>query len=176
MEVAYGFCILIQDSIIEYPTLTLSPEDYPDDDIFLEHCAYFDALFESPFDPAQISHMGPALNRYGFKEPNTASYRKDRILTLEEFEKEKNRELRTICQHALHGARGFFCEMDEQMHILYDFGHILLINNAMDTEEYDRYLGASFNYPNHWLPRPEGDTTEFGLYDKCAITGVLFIK
>lgn len=176
MDIEYGFCILSGDSVIQITTTVLNGAAYPDHETFSQHRDYRDSVFKSCFDIRAMSRAEHMLEReYGFKECNVKAFEKNMTVTLQEFRNETRTDLQEVSQKALHGAKGVFKNdlTADKVNIVYNFGHIIIINNIIEE---DNYSGAEFDYPNPSLSHIEGIEPGSNLYDNCKITGVLFME
>ena len=103
---------------------------------------------------------------YGFKENNTEKFKVDRKVKLADLKKEKNVDPKINKQLALKRAKSISYN-NRRVHILYDFGNILILNNAY-SENPQTDCGASFSYVNPMFGGIE--------YEYYRITGVLFLS
>jgi len=169
--VEYGFCILSNDSIKEIKTKIINPFKLNMDD-YDEQVKFWDAIFETKTTQNQLNTINKEIlkNDYNFLTNNTDSYKVDSKITISNFEKEKNISLKKRKQKGLHNAESTKYHSNKRLHILYDFGNVIILNNVFIIDD-DQIMnfGATFNY----LISYNDSKIEFESY---FVTGVLTIK
>jgi hypothetical protein len=175
MKIVYGYCIITTDSIIEYKTHVIEPDEFPAQDLKTldKITAFRDSIFYSNFDINRLCETGHTIKkRYSFKHCNVSSYRVDKVLSINDFQKSRNINLETTHQKALNGAISTEYLEEKTIHVLYDFGNILIIKNEDQME--GPGTGARFNYPKFWTDK-NGVKRDIG-FDISFIDGVLVIN
>ncbi len=175
MKVTYGYCVITADTIIQFKTQEVEPDGYPTKnlDVFNQTIEFWDSVFYSPFNIDNLSEIGYRIkNHYNFNSSNISSYKVDRISKIKEFEDDKNINLEAYPQKALNGAINTDYHKGKTIHILYDFGNILILKNESTME--DAEIDAAFNYCNPWIGE-NGNKQNIG-YDISFINGVLIIN
>jgi len=175
MKVVYGYCVITADTIIQFKTQEIEPDGYPVQNLntFNQTIEFWDSIFYSPFNIDNLSEIEYRIkNHYNFNSSNISSYKVDRISKIKEIEDDKNITLETNPQKALNGAISTDYYKGKTIHILYDFGNILILRNESTME--DAEIGAAFNYYNPWIDE-NGNEQNIG-YDISFINGVLTIN
>ena len=174
MKITYGYCIITNNSIIQYVTQEIEPDGFPDYDKYTEIVAYWDSVFNSGFDKEKISVVGHRIqNQFRFDSHNVESYKIEKTNAISEFSDKKGIDLRNIKQYALNGAKSTDYFDSKMIHVLYDFGKVVILENVHN--EFDRIqIGADFDYYNP-LVNKDGETEDIG-FDMIEITGVLMIE
>ena len=176
MDIEYGLCVLTKNRIFPLSIQTLSyPVDFLNDDVYQEQRYYYDSIFTSVCFDAEVALELERLsvkNKYNFKACNISQYEINKTFLLSEFEKVKQVNLRKKHQQALHGGKGS-CQNNKNIHVLYDFGDIIITQNTITMAEIDfpeetETASATFDY---LVPLFGGIE-----YDLWAINGVLFLK
>lgn len=176
-KIEYGLCVISNGKIIEYKTKTLDPEtieygsDKPNgkmtENEYQKLTEHWDWIYKTGLDFDKLSKQQKRIcEQYGFKENNTEKFRVNKKMRFSDFEKEKNIDLKKDKQLALKGAKSV-SYYDRRVHILYDFGNILILNNTY-TEDPDTDTGASFSYMSPLFGGIE--------YEYYRITGVVFLS
>ncbi|WP_075341933.1 hypothetical protein [Tenacibaculum agarivorans] len=183
MKITYGFCIISNGKIIEFTTKVLDV-DYNEAvsyEPFFKEAKYWDNIFFSKTTPKQLHQIKKYIlkDKYDFTSINADSFRVDRLFSISEFEKSKDISLKSEKQKALHGAHSTKYFNDQKVHVLYDFGNILILKNtsSSDSNESEIEIGANFNYYNslNTTINEKGKKISFG-FDISEVTGVLFLK
>lgn len=167
----YGFCVIGPDSIVYEEAQVVKYDFYNDDEIYMNHIAYWDSIFNSDFDNKHLSGIERQLNyRYDFHEANAHKYKRNDTIPIKQFIY-SNTFHDSIAQYSLHGATGRFYEGQELVEVSYDFGHIIFIMNRQNSSNYDGhspYIGAKFSYAFNIAGSAE--------YEDYYITGIIFRK
>lgn len=168
MSVVYGYAILTPDTIRHYTLNVLDYDSYSEtDDEYMVKRKKWESIFEGPF---RERYLLPEIQaEFGFTPEGLDAFRVDRTISVSEFNTLKNTDLHQLRQQALFGglSRNNYAEYADRVHILYDFGHIVVLHNRFEeSAEHDK--GSTFNYTYPW-----GD--ERMDYDYSIVTGVLFI-
>ncbi|WP_271766034.1 hypothetical protein [Aquimarina algiphila] len=172
MRVEYGFCILSKDTIIQFRGKVLE-----DNEAYYEQLKYWDDIFKSEINEEQLNELNKEVlkNEYNFSSCNANSFKVDKTMPISEFETNKKINLKDSRQKALHGASSTSYYDEKKVHLLYDFGHILLLNNINDdNDEEELSLGSDFDYYNPWV-NEEGKEVNIG-FDISLVTGVLITE
>ena len=176
-RVEYGLCIISNGEIKEYLTKILDPSIVDDNterpkdkitgDEYIKLMNHWDWIFKTGFDFDKLSKQQKRIcEEYEFKENNAGKYKVDKKIKLADFEKERNIDLSKNKQLALKKAKSISYE-DRQLHILYDFGDVLILNNIY-REDPEIDAGASFSYISPFFGGIE--------YEYYRITGSLFLN
>jgi len=171
MIIEYGFCILSNNSIKEFKTKKINPFKL-DFDEYDEQVEFWDTIFRTKTTQNQLNTINKEIlkNDYNFLINNVDSYKVDFKISISNFEKEKNISLKKIKQKGLHNTESTKYDSTKRLHILYDFGNILILNNIITVDYEDKKnVGASFNY----LIPFDGSYIQF---DSYFVTGVLTIE
>jgi len=183
MKITYGFCIISNGNIIEFTTkvLDVNYNEVVSYEPFFKEAKYWDNIFYSKINPKQFHQIKKHLlkGKYNFTLINADSFRVDKLFSISEFEKSKNISLKSEKQKALHGAHSTKYFNAQKVHVLYDFGNIVILNNtsSSDSNESEIEIGANFNYYNslNTTINEKGKRVSFG-FDISTVTGVLFLK
>jgi len=173
-RIEYGLCVVSNGKIIEYRTKTLDPGMLGDksdgkiaEDEYIKLTEHWNWIYKIGLDFNNLSGQQKRIcEEYGFKENNTEKFKVDKKIKLADLEKEKNIDLKKNKQLALKGA-GSVSYHSRRVHILYDFGDILILNNTY-SEDPKTDIGASFSYVNPLFGGIE--------YEYFQITGALFLN
>ena len=176
-KIEYGLCIISNGKIIEYKTKVLDnriiddSSDRSDKGItgeeYMKLMAHWDWIYKTGLDFNNLSKQQKQIcEQYGFKENNTEKFRIDKKMRFADFEEERNINLKQNKQLALKGAKSISYS-NQCVHILYDFGNIIIFNNAY-SENPTTDAGACFSYVNPILGGIE--------YEYYRITGALFLN
>lgn len=177
MDTLYGLSILTNNTILSLHSNIIRYQDELEDgwDKYEKQLHHADTLLNSCLDPQQLSNIEQAfINGYDFTECNTKQFAKNVILPTQEFIKTKQIDITKDIQKSLDGGLGYFSkERDNNIEVLYDFGHIVLLNNVTRDED---ELGVSFDYTGSCCTYIDDDGQEhyYG-YDYENIVGVLFL-
>lgn len=181
----YGYCILTKGNIVQYISKEIRMDDFSDEDFerYNTEKALQDSIFESPLNKKKIDPIGKKIiEEYGFSQNNVNKYKSDKIYLLDDFERERKVDLGKNPQKALNGAlsNGYIKNANEEtkVHILYDFGNILILENYNNNElEEDEDIGASFDYKNPFYSTEgaDGEIHYLG-FDISHVTGVIFLN
>jgi len=173
MKITYGYCIITSDSIIQKTTQEIEPDGFPDYDTYTEFVTYWDSIFNSEFDKENLSEIGYLIKKqFRFDSYNVASYKIDKIQTISKFSENKRIDIIKTKQWALNGAKNTEYFDSKMIHVLYDFGNVLILENVNNEFE-EIQIGADFDYYNPWINKA-GETENIG-FDLSEITGVLMI-
>ncbi len=175
-KITYGYCVITAGSIIQYITQEIEPDGFPDHDTFSKSTDYWDSIFNSCFDKDHLSAIGDRIkSQYHFDLCNISPYKIDTVQSISEFENNKKIDLSITPQLALNGAKSTDYYDNKKIHILYDFGHVVILENMINVNnEYRDSKGADFDYFNPWT-NDEGKTVNIG-FETSEVTGVLRIK
>lgn len=174
MKIVYGYCVITTDSIIQYKTQEIEPDGFPDYDTFLKFANYWDSIFNSCFNKDHLSVIGYRFkSQYHFDSCNISSYKLDKIQSISEFESNKQIDLKINAQLALNGAKSTDYFDNTKIHIMYDFGKVVIIKNVNNEFE-ETQIGADFDYFNP-LAYDQGITENIG-FEISEVSGVLRIK
>ena len=177
LDIEYGLCVLTNDTILQFPVKTISFQQTSDSDewhrthsVYEEQLAYWYSVFNSDFIPRNSDIDYRYFKKeYGFKKANVSRYKQDDSISVDKFKEIKKVDLRKTPQKALYGAEGV-CSEHAFLHIAYDFGNIVVINNAVSYDYGEESnIGTRFGYSNFWGRDDIG-------YDTQNVTGILFIK
>lgn len=178
MKIEYGFCIISQGTIIEFKTKIIEPSPDPS---YYEQTKHWDSIFTSETTQKQLDEIKEVVlkNEYNFSSVNVASFRMDKTLSINEFEKTKKISLKNRKQKALHNAYNKAYYEDKKVHVLYDFENVLLLDNTndIDTNELELEIGADFDYHNslNVMINDKGEKISLG-FDISKVTGVIFVQ
>lgn len=169
MDVEYGLCVITKSTIKPLSSKVLSfYTDSLDDDTYMEYRQLYDSIFINRcFDEDVVSELKKLLlyDKYGFTKCNVETFKVDKVTTVSALQKLKKADILKIPQYALDGGKGY-CNENEKMHILYDFGNVVFTFNTTDVE--GEKTGASFDY---LVPLFGGIE-----YECWKITGLLFLN
>ena len=175
MNIEYGLCVLSKNRILPLSTHILSYyDDLLDDDIYTELRLYYDSIFTSVCFDAEVALELQRLSveaKYNFRECNISQYAVNKTFLLSEFEKSRQVNMHKTPQQALSEGKGY-CRDNKSIHVLYDFGHIIVTKNTITMAEVDfpeemETASATFDY---LVPLFGGIE-----YELWAINGVLFL-
>lgn len=178
MKIEYGLCILSKDTIIEFKTKTIEPSP---EDSYYEQTKYWDEVFKSETNRKQLDEITKCIlkNEYDFSEINIDSFKINKIMSISDFEKTKKISLKNNKQKGLHNACSKEYFSDKKIHLLYDFGDILIFenNNDIDNNGLELELGADFDYHNssNIMVNNKGKKISLG-FGISKVTGVIFLK
>ena len=174
MRIIYGYCIITSDSVIQKTTQEIEPDGFPDYDTFTKFVTYWDSIFNSGFDTEKLSEIGYLIKKqFRFDSYNVASYKIDKTQTISDFSENKQIDLNKTQQWALNGAKSTEYFDSKMIHVLYDFGKVMILQNV-NNEFKETQIGADFDYYNPWI-NEVGETENIG-FDMSEITGILMIK
>lgn len=175
MMVEYGFCILTNDSIIEFKTKVLNPDKLNNEDEYYIKLKFWDKIFRTETNIDQLNMINNQIldSNYNFSDVNIDKYKIDRKISTSEFEKQKNISLKQKSQKALKNAHNTTYHSKKMLHIMYDFDDVIIIKNRVDFDD-DIEIGAYFNYLIPWTD-PNGVEKNID-YDIITVTGVLNLK
>ncbi|NMH89586.1 hypothetical protein [Flavivirga algicola] len=182
IKTEYGFCMLSKDTIIEFKTKIIDPSD-PDLFDYYEERKLWDSIFKSETSQQQLNEINKVIlkNKHRFLSKNIDSFKVNKILSISDFEETRNISLKNNQQIGLYGASNIEYYDDKKVHLLYDFGNILIFNNCNnlydDEFEIEAEVGADFDYYNSaniWVS-DSGKHISLG-FEISKVTGVLIIK
>jgi len=166
IDVEYGMCVLTKDSIIPLSSHVLSYYgDSLDGETYMNLRQLNDSIFSTVCFNADVVKELKRLSvqkKYDFSECNVSPFNKDLVIPLSVFEESKQVDMQKTPLFALDETKGYYKD-NKEVHILYDFGNVILTQNIREEEE---SLGATFDYI---IPMYGGIE-----YDYWTITGVLF--
>lgn len=172
----YGFCVISNDSIIQFTGRVLRHSYKTDSDgsKYYEQREYWDEIFRANTSQEQLNDIVSTIleNQYTFTICNADSFKVDKLMSMAKFESEKQVNLDKNLQKSLYGAVSTDYHKEKRVHLEYDFGKICFLENKMD---YDGRpcIGADFDYYNGWVDG-EGIERNIG-FDRATVTGVLFL-
>ncbi|MBW1294814.1 hypothetical protein [Aquimarina litoralis] len=177
MKIEYGFCVLTKDQIIEFKTKIVEPSP---EDSYYEQIKFWDEVFQSDTNEKQLDEIKNSVlkNEYDFYSINIDSFKINKIMSISDFEKSKKISLKKVKQKGLHNANSKEYYSDKKIHLLYDFGDILILdnNNDIDDNGLELELGAEFDYYNPLtISNEQGKDISLG-FDINKVTGILRIK
>jgi hypothetical protein len=171
MKITYGYLVITKDSIIQYITQEIEPDGFPDYETFSKFTDYWDSIFNSCYDKDHLSEIGHRIkNQYHFDLCNISKYKIDKVQSMSDFESKKQIDLRYTNQLALNGAKSTNYFDNKDIHIMYDFGNIVIMNNIKNEYE-ETQIGADFDYFNPWT-NDNGDIENIG-FEITRISGIL---
>ncbi len=179
-RIEYGFSIISNDTIIEFKTKIIEPpEEY---EFYFEQKKHLDSIFRSKTNQQQLEEITDVIlkKEYRFLSSNIESYKVDKVLSISDFETTRNISLENNQQKGLYGASSVEYYNEKKVHLLYDFGEILIFNNCNNIydEEFKLgiELGANFDYYNPSnISNNNGENKSLG-FGISKVTGVLIIK
>ncbi|PKV51959.1 hypothetical protein ATE84_4059 [Aquimarina sp. MAR_2010_214] len=173
IKIEYGFCIISKDTIIEIKTKTIDPTP---ESSYYEQKDYWDSIFRSETSQQQLNDIKEVIlkNKYSFPSTNINSYKVNKILSVSDFETTKNVSLKKNKQKGLFGASSTEYYNEKKVHLLYDFGSIILFNNTNNIDYEELELGSDFDYYNPWID-DMGKEINIG-FEVNIITGILIIE
>ncbi|MGJ8734898.1 MAG: hypothetical protein ACSHW4_17200 [Cellulophaga sp.] len=178
MKIEYGFCVITKDTIIEFKTKTINPSPEAS---YYDQTKYWYDKFESETNQKQLDEIKKSIlkNEYDFSLNQIDSFKIDKVMSISDFEKTKKISLKNNKQKALHNAYSKEYYSDKKVHLLYDFGDILIFNNNndIDNNKLELELGAEFNYYNssNSLINDKGENINLG-FEINKVTGILIVK
>jgi hypothetical protein len=166
--VKYGFCVLSSDSIHYYKGITLVNNGEEID--FEENMAFWDAIFNAETAVDQLKTIVSEVleGSFGFTELNAAKFKKDAIIDHEKFQNQYGIDLNENRQESLFKGFSNKNTFNGKVHLMYDFGGTLFIENDMGCREADGYgeKGCDFSYSYK-------DRNTYG-FDIDIATGLIF--
>ncbi len=172
MKVTYGFCIVSEDTIIQFNTMVLEDAMFTEDTIYKVR-EYWDTIFHSKVTDNQLDEIKTNVlkNTYQFAYCNADSFKIDKVYPFSVFEKNRKVNLLENEQMGLYDARSTDYYEESKIHLLYDFGKILFLKNENNYETPN--LGADFDYYNPWTDE-DGKEVNIG-YETSEVTGILIV-
>lgn len=172
MKITYGYCIISTDTITQHITQVIDPDGFPDYDTFSKVVDYWNSIFNSCFNNNKLSEIGLKIkNQYHFNLCNVSPYKIDKKNRIHEFEKTKKINLKNTLQLSLNGAKSTGYYDNNKIHVLFDFGNVVILENINNE---NTQIGADFDYFNPWKNN-SGDTKNIG-FETSQITGILRIE
>ena len=173
MKVTYGFCIVSEDTIVQFDAKVLEDSMFTEDTIYKVR-EYWDAIFHAKVTANQLDEIRTEVleNAYNFSNCNADSFKIDKVYPFSVFEKNRNVKLLENEQMGLYGARSTDYYEESKIHLLYDFGKILFLKNENNYETPN--LGADFDYYNPWTDE-DGKEVNIG-YETSKVTGILILE
>lgn len=176
-RVEYGLCVITDGKIIEYKTKILDPQIIDEEsdgssgkitgEEYLKLLGHWDWIYKTGLDFNNLSKQQQNIcDQYGFRENNAARYRVNKKKSVADFEDERGIDLMKKRQLALKEAKSVSYG-NKQVYILYDFGDMLILENAY-SEDPQNDAGAAFSYINPLFGGLE--------YEYYKIVGVLFLN
>ena len=178
MIVRYGFCVISKDTIVQFKGMVLNPKESEANngyESFFDQRKFWDSIFEGETNKGQLDEIVKDIldKKYKFPLCNAGKYLIDKKFSIPDFEKDKNLKLNQNLQRGLYGATSIeYCE-ERKIHLLYDFGSVLILNNENNLEYDGTEVGAEFGYYNPIVDK-NGQEVNIG-FDIFKITGVLFV-
>jgi len=170
MPIIYGYCILTKDTIIHYTMKVLEWDENSNvtmDTYNAERNLWDNIYYKGRFREKYL--ISSVREQYNFTDDKIGNYKVDKTMSLLDFNKLKDIDIRKTRQKALYGvvSKNNYSKQGNRIHLLYDFGNIIILQNSIEESEKD--CGSAFNYVNK-------DPHEGGVYSYSTVTGVLFIK
>lgn len=170
MPIVYGYCILTQDTIINYTMKVLEWDE--DSSISIEAYNAERDLWDNMYYKGSFREeylISLVREEYSFTGDKLGDFKVNKTMPLLDFNKLKNIDIRNMRQKALYGAvsKNNYSKQHNRINVLYDFGNIVILENNIEESEKD--CGSAFNYINK-------DPYEGGIFSYSRVTGVLFIK
>ena len=173
MPNTYGYCVITEDSIIEFEGYQLNTVDYTDHEEMQKQIDDRDSVLNTCIDWKNLSQVeNEIVSQFKFSSCNIASFRVDTMIALSDLEKTKNIRLDHTKQKALGGAYSTSYH-GKRILLKYDFGRVLILGNQYHFVTDEINFGAEFSYHYPWI-NPE-DMQEKLSYEFGEITGVLFL-
>jgi hypothetical protein len=168
--VKYGFCVISQDSIHYFKGVTVGRvDDYSD-----EKYSFWDAIYNKATSEKQLKSIVSEVlkNSFEFSELNTEKFKVDTIIEKSAFHTQFGIDINETRQAALFGGLANKYSCRNKIHVAYDFGKVILLDNYSHWEdnidEIYYEIGCDIGYYfKHGY-------SEGGYYDLYHITGVLF--
>lgn len=172
MPIQYGFCVITKKEIKQFNTIRIDPGLIKDDETFYQLSKYWDGIFHGETNVRQLMEINQGVleSEGQFTALNVKPFQVDLVVSIPEFEKNKKTDLQTNKQKGLYGATGVEYYEAGNIHIVYDFGDILILENKEDDYDESR-IGARFDYSNPWTNR-NGEEVNIG-FAINLVTGVL---
>ena len=128
--------IITSDSVIQKTTQEIEPDGFPDYDTFTKFVTYWDSIFNSGYDTEKLSEIGYLIKKqFRFDSYNVASYKIDKTQTISDFSENKQIDLNKTQQWALNGAKSKEYFDSKMIHVLYDFGKVMILQNVNNEFE-----------------------------------------
>lgn len=177
-KIEFGYCIVSEDTIVRFTAKVVDPDKLANYDIYSEQSTYWDAIFRAKTSQKQLKEIEEAVlkNKYCFSSCNADSFLIDKTFTISGFETNYKIPLNKYRQKALKGALSTQYYKNKKVHLLYDFGDLLIFKNYKRyNDKYEViHMGADFNYYNPWT-NDKGKKVNIG-FELCEITGVLVVQ
>ena len=171
MKITYGYLVITKDSIIQFSTQEIEPDGFPDYKTFSKLVRYWDSIFNSCYDNDKLSEIAHGIkNQYQFDLCNVSKYKINKVQKIFDFESKKQIDLTYTNQLALNGAKSTDYFDNKNLHIMYDFGNVVIMNN-INNEYEETQIGADFDYFNPWT-NDNGDVENIG-FEITRISGIL---
>jgi len=174
MKITYGYVVITKDTIIQITIQEVDPDGFPEYNAFSSTVEYWDSIYNSCFNIERLSNNGHIIkNQYDFEFCNVSAFKVDEIISKSEFEKSKRINLNEKLQVSINHGKSTKYIDNSKIHILYDFGDVIILRNLDDGYE-EKYFGANFNYYNPW-ENSEGELINIG-FEISEVDGILFLN
>jgi hypothetical protein len=166
----FGFCVLTEDSIHYFKGKKLVNNFEQSD--FEADVEFWDAIFDSKTSINQLETIvSDVLNdSFVFTEVNAEKYKVDSTMNHDVFQANYGFNLNETRQKSLFNGMSNKNTNNGKVHVLYNFGGAILLENNRGYEEPDYYdpnkIGCEFSYSY--------TSMETYGFDIDAVTGVLF--
>lgn len=174
MPIKYGYCVITKDSMIYYQTQELVGDGFANYDTLNRFQAYWDSVFKRCYTPERMSEIGHRItDKFDFKTCNVEKYKVDEKMSVEAFEKSRKVDLSKVRQEGLFNGKSARYFEGDKVHVLYDFGEIVILSNESGEHENGNGVGAMFDYycPGYYA----GEIVNIG-FEISTVTGVLRVK
>lgn len=173
MPVQYGFCVITNKEILQFDDKRLEPDEIGEE-FYFQQLEHWDSVFYTKVTENQLASIvsNTLKGKFSFTSCNTEVFKTDQRMPITAFEKDKGISLNQQPQKGLYGALSTEYLEEDSVHIAYDFGKVLLLNNVEDIDS--EYIGARFDYYNPWITE-EGEEVNIG-FETREVTGVLIIE
>lgn len=164
--VKYGFCVISKDSMHYFKGITLvDVTDYSN-----EKFTFWDAIYnKTPSENCLKKIVSDVLkNSFTFSQLNTDKFKVDSSLSKKAFQKKYGCDVNKTRQKALFEALSNKNSCHNEIHIAYDFGETILLNNYSYWEE-DELVESGCFFRYYFKNYYEG-----GGFDVYRVIGVLF--
>jgi hypothetical protein len=168
----YGYCIISSDTVITFPYKQLDPDTKSDFEAFKQFRDHYDSVFWSCIDADRLNDVERMIyEKYQFKFCNADSGRVDQRFSVSDLEKLKNIHLEEFSQKSFDGSASKNWYLQNSIHILYDFGNILILNNVFEYE--GRATGTDFG--DFYIKTDATGMKKKVDYEVRMVSGILFM-
>lgn len=158
LDVEYGYCILANDTILQYVTKVVRIDNLTEDSQlydkayqkFEQERKFIDSIFETDFNISETyrTNYPLQLKQFGFNKSNVESFYKGDTLFVNDYLKQFGNKKTFIQKSSNNGVADEI--VSAKIIRTYDFGDIIIFYNqevgGCDGSEYD--IGANFKYEN----------------------------